>query len=335
MAGGPFPCGTISGMNTSPLPPATVAEPAPAGSRSARLSGWTEPVEHGLVPLAEGVRLHYAAVGQGEPVLLLPGWPQSWHAWRFVLPLLALAGRRSYAVDPRGFGDSDAPASGYDLATAAEDVHALIGQLGLTSASAGVGVDIVSHDVGSWIAYAHAVAHPEDVRRLVLTDAYLPGVSPAPPAGLPSEAQNLRQWHFAFNRVAGLPEALIHGREREFLAWFFGPAKLARTWSIAPEAFEKYLRVFAKPGAVRAGLQYYREVFSSDGLAASKERTATTLTMPILTLGGAYADSDNLLTTMRPLATDVRGHVFEGIGHHLPEECPQELTQTILDFWND
>jgi pimeloyl-ACP methyl ester carboxylesterase len=307
-------------------PSPTTPSPAPAGSRSARIPG----LEHGLVPVAPEVRLHYVVAGEGAPVVLLPGWPQSWYTWRFVLPLLVAAGRRVYAVDPRGFGDSDMPATGYDLATVATDVHRFIARLGLAGTD---GVDVVSHDVGSWIAHAHATTFPGDVRRLVLSDAFIPGVSPEPPAGYPDLLTVHRQWHFYFHRVEGLPEALIHGREREYLAWFFGPAKLARTWTIDEDAFEEYLRVFTRPGAVRAGLMYYREAFSPAGLAASAVRCERPLPMPILTLGGEYADSDNLALTMRRFSDDVRNRVFDGIGHHLPEECPEEMVQEIVGFF--
>jgi pimeloyl-ACP methyl ester carboxylesterase len=187
-------------------PTAPYASPSPT-SLASQMEEW----HHGLVPVADGVRLHYVVTGEGEPVVLLPGWPQSWYAWRFMIPLLVAAGRRVYAVDPRGFGDSDMPSDGYDLDTVAHDIHVFIEQLELGGDD---GVDIVSHDTGSWIAHAHAAAFPGDVRRLVLSDAYIPGVSPPPPAGYPDTALNARQWHFYFNRVEGLPEALIHGRER-------------------------------------------------------------------------------------------------------------------------
>jgi pimeloyl-ACP methyl ester carboxylesterase len=287
-------------------------------------------LQHGLVPVGEDVRLHYVVAGEGEPVLLLPGWPQSWYAWRYMIPMFTRAGRRVFAVDPRGFGDSDMPTTGYDLDTAATDIHHFIEQLGLATAN---GVDIVSHDIGSWIAHALAANHPHDVRRLVLSDAYIPGVSPDPPAGYPDMSMVHRQWHFYFNRVEGLPEALIHGHEREFLTWFFGPAKLRRTWVIDSEAFDEYLRVFSKPGAVRAGLEYYRHVFSPTGRKASSARSECRLDMPILALGGEYADADNLYHTMRQFSAGVRSYVFAGIGHHLPEECPEEMFDTIFEFW--
>ncbi|GGB64088.1 hypothetical protein GCM10011505_50750 [Tistrella bauzanensis] len=85
---------------------------------------------HGTVTV-NGVRLHFVEGGRGAPVLLLPGWPQSWYVWRYVMPLLAAAGRRVIALDPRGMGDSDRPAAGYDMRTAAADVHDTVEALGL------------------------------------------------------------------------------------------------------------------------------------------------------------------------------------------------------------
>ncbi len=314
------------------VPRSTLPRQASTPGRTPQL-GATEEIPgllHGLVPVADGVRLHYVSCGTGEPVLLIPGWPQSWYAWRFVIPMLVEAGRRVIAVDPRGFGDSDKPDAGYDVGTAALDTHRLIEGLRLSD---GHGVDIVSHDVGTWIAHAHAVEYPGDVRRLVLTDALVPGVSPEPPAGYPDRLRNARSWHFGFNRIEGLPEALIHGREREFLQWFFGPYKCTRTWCIEPAAFAEYLRVFSAPGAVRAGLNYYREAFSTAGLEASARRCRQRLDMPILTLGGADADGDGLMQTMSRFTADLTNVVYEGIGHHLPEECPEDLVHDVLAFW--
>jgi pimeloyl-ACP methyl ester carboxylesterase len=228
---------------------------------------------------ANGVRLHYVVVGKGDPVLLLPGWPESWYAWRFVMKQLAEAGREVYALDPRGFGDSEKPASGYDLATSADDVHAFVQTTGLARAG---GIDIVSHDVGSWIAYAHANAHPEDVRRLVLSEALIPWT--ATPAATPSDAQNVRSWHFGFNRLNDLPETLVQGHERAYLAWLFAN-KSVRGWTIDPTALDEYVRVFSAPGAARAGFDYYREAFNASGMTQMKTRVAHKLPMPVLTLG--------------------------------------------------
>ena len=124
----------------------------------------------------DGIRFHYVTAGSGEPVVLLPGWPEmSWIAWRKVIPLLVKAGRQVYVLEPRGFGDSDKPQGGYDLDTAARDLHGFLAAAGINRPG---GVDIVAHDVGTWIAHAHAAVYPDDVRRLVLTESNLPGVSP-------------------------------------------------------------------------------------------------------------------------------------------------------------
>jgi len=278
---------------------------------------------------ANGVRLHYVVVGEGDPVLLLPGWPESWYAWRFVMKALAEAGREVYALDPRGFGDSEKPASGYDLATAADDVHAFIQTTGLARAG---GIDIVSHDVGSWIAYAHANAYPEDVRRLVLSEALIPWT--APPAATPSDAQNVKSWHFGFNRLNDLPEILVQGHERAYLAWLFAN-KSVRGWTIDPAALDEYVRVFSAPGAARAGFDYYREAFNASGMAQMKTRLTHKLATPILTLAAEGSLGPNMLLNLQPLAQNVRGEVIAGCGHYLPEECPSEFAQAVTGFWRE
>ena len=215
---------------------------------------WTE-FRHGTVTV-NGVRLHFVEGGNGEPVLLLPGWPQSWYAWRYVMPLLLAAGRQVIALDPRGMGDSDRPASGYDLQTVTSDVHGFVGALGLTSKGP---VDVVGHDVGTWIGYAYAAEWPVDVKRLAVFDAAVPGVTPPPAAGIPSPEANLKTWHFGFNRLDDLPELLLQGR-------------------------------------------------ADKGVGTG------------------------LVETMRLVATNVRGGVFEGCGHYIPEEAPRSLADQIIKF---
>ena len=292
------------------------------------VSFWTR-FRHGTASVA-GVRLHFVEGGDGAPILLLPGWPQSWYVWRYVMPLLASAGRRVIALDPRGMGDSDRPASGYDMRTVAAEIHGFVEALGLTANAA---LDVVGHDVGTWIGYAYAADWPGDVRRLALFDARLPGVSPPPAAGIPSEDLNLKTWHFAFNRLDDLPELLLAGREREFLTWLFR-AKAVRHWAITPTDLEEYVRVNAAPGATRAALSYYRAGFSPEGLEGSRARAERKLDIPILAFGAETGVGAGLIDTMRLVATDVRGGVFEGCGHYMPEEAPRALAEQVLKFLN-
>jgi pimeloyl-ACP methyl ester carboxylesterase len=276
---------------------------------------------------ANGVRLHYVTMGEGEPVLLIPGWPQSWYAWRHVMRDLAANGRTAVAVDPRGFGDSDKPAMGYDLGTAATDIHAFIQAAGLARPG---GIDVVSHDVGSWIAHAHASAYPQDVRRLVLSEAAIPGT--LPPSGTPSDEGNVKTWHFGFNRLEDLPELLVQGRERPYLTWLFAN-KAVRGWRIDPAAVDEYVRVFSAPGAARAGFEYYRQAFNDAGQAQLKTRTAHKLGMPVFTLAGSGSLGAAMLRNIQPLADNVSGVVLEHCGHYLPEECDTEFTSAVREFW--
>jgi pimeloyl-ACP methyl ester carboxylesterase len=277
---------------------------------------------------AKGVRLHSVEGGSGAPILLLPGWPQSWYAWRYVMPLLVAAGRRVIALDPRGMGDSDRPAAGYEMRTVAAELHDFVAALGLTANGP---VDVVGHDIGTWIGYAYAAEWPGDVKRLAVFDAALPGITPPPPAGIPSAEANVKTWHFAFNRLDDLPEVLLQGRERAFLTWLFR-AKSTRPWTITPADLDEYVRVNAAPGATRAALAYYRHNLGPEGLADSKARAERKLAMPVQAYGAESGVGSALIDTMRLVASDVSGGVFEGCGHYMPEEAPRAVAAQVIRF---
>ena len=292
-------------------------------------------IEHHIAKI-DGTRFHYVTAGSGNPVLLLPGWPESWIAWRKVLPLLVNAGRSVVVLDPRGFGESDKPAGGYDLDTAARDLHGFLEATNLATAG---GIDIIAHDVGTWIAHAHAVNYPADVKRLVLTESNIPGVTTFASSGIPSEAINLKSWQFAFNRLNDLPEILVQGHERAYLAWIFA-TKTTRSYAIEPAALEEYTRQYSVPGAMRAGFAWYRANFDATGLAQAMARAAKRLTMPVLALGGSDGVGDALRATVATIGDRVQGGAItakglpgDGCGHFLPEECPDELTEAVVKFW--
>jgi pimeloyl-ACP methyl ester carboxylesterase len=287
---------------------------------------WTQ--FHHETIVIKGVRLHFVEGGSGTPILLLPGWPQSWYAWRYVMPVLVQAGRRVIALDPRGMGDSERPASGYEMRTVAAELHDFVEALKLTANDP---VDIVGHDLGTWIGYAYAAEWPGDVKRLVVLDAALPGITPPAPAGIPSAEANVKTWHLAFNRLDDLPEILLQGRERELLTWLFR-AKSTRPWTITPADLDEYVRVNAAPGATRAALSYQRHTLGLEGIAHTRARAERKLAMPVLAVGAESGTGATLLDTMRLVATDVRGAVFADCGHYMAEEAPRAVAEQIIRF---
>ncbi len=280
--------------------------------------------EHGFRTV-DGVRLHYVAGGKadGEVVVLLAGFPESWYAWRKIMPLLGSA-YRVIAPDLPGQGDSDRPAGGYDTQSLAVAVHGLLRQIGVDR------YFLAAHDVGAWVAYPYAALFGGEVRRLVLMDAGIPGITL--PDALPTAPdQAWRTWHFAFHALQDLPELLLSGREAEYLDWFL------RRKTANPEAFsdadvQEYLRVFKKEGGRRAGLAYYRAAAAS----AQQNRALAAqgrLAMPVLALGSDQGSISDMATPLRAFADDVRGGSIPFCGHFLPEEQPEVVARELLQFF--
>src|SRR6478736_6286505 len=191
-----------------------------------------------------GVRLHYRIAGQGDPVVLLHGYAQDSRMW---LPLMSELAKTHTVIAPdlRGFGESSAPTNGYTKAGMAQDVHALVQSLGHKR------VRIVGHDIGLMVAYAFAAQYPSEVDRIVLMEAFLPGV------GEWNNVFLLRDlWHFHF--FGKTPLALVTGRERIYLEHFWNDFAADATKSV-PEADRKfYAKEYARPGNMKAGMEVFR-----------------------------------------------------------------------------
>ena len=267
------------------------------------------------------VRLHYVTAGAGDPVVLLHGWPETWYQWRRIIP--ALAERYSViAPDMRGLGDSSRPATGYDKRSVAADIYELVHKLGFER------ILLVGHDWGGPVAYAYASAHPEDVRRLAILDVAIPG------AGLeqiPQAGPRGGLWHISFHGVRDLPEALISGRERTYLTWFYRTAY--DPTAISEEAIDEYVRCYASPGGLRAGFEYYRAIWQD--VEHNRENAKTKLRMPVLALGGDRGFGAATKGSLEALADDVRGGVIERCGHWISEEQPERLVEELLAFFGE
>lgn len=268
------------------------------------------------------VELHAATAGSGDPVMLLHGWPQTWHEWRKVMPLLA-AQHRLIVPDLTGLGDSSRPTSGYDKKTIAADLLELCDVLGLER------FHLVGHDWGGPTAFALACAAPERVRTLTILDVTVPGIGP-------DVSQGGRRWHHAFHMTPGLPEALVQGREREYLGWFYETFSWQKD-AIAPADVEEYLRCYSQPGALTAGFAYYRAIPEDKANNIALFESGFRLAMPVLALGGARSEAmgrgEEPLQSLRLIAGDVRGGAVADSGHFIPEEKPEVLADRLLAFF--
>jgi len=265
-----------------------------------------------------GVRLHYLMAGEGDPVVLLHGYAQTSHMW---LPLIAkLADKHTViAPDLRGFGQSATPEEGYTKQAMAQDVHALIKSLKYDR------IRLVGHDIGLMVAYAYAAQYPDDVDRLVLMEAFLPGV------GDWNSVFLLRDlWHFHF--YGKTPLALVTGRERIYLEHFWNDFAADATKSVPETDREFYAKAYAQPGHMKAGMEVFR-AFPKDAEDFA-QFAKTRLTMPLLVLSGEKAGGPFLIEQGRMVASNVEGVLVKGSGHWLMEEAPDQVMPKLVEFLN-
>ena len=267
------------------------------------------------------LRQHAVIGGDGPPLLLIHGWPQTWYQWRLVMPTLA-RDFQVVAVDQRGIGLSDKPDDGYDTGTLANDLVALMDVLGHQRYA------LVGFDTGMPIAYALAADHPDRVERLVVGEAFLPGLSPSPPLILPPQL-NDRLWHIAFNQLEKVNEQLVTGRE----AIFFGAeyAASAGTNKLPDATVSYYIgRLASNPEALHGSFGWYRAIPTT--IAQNQQRKERRLTLPVLAIGGAESSGAMVGDTMQLVADDAQTLVIPGIGHWIAEQAPQELLSALTAF---
>src|ERR671916_1187428 len=305
-------------MRSSPAAPSTPEGPGCLSGAPDLPNGFTDMFPSRYVDTGE-VRLHAVTGCEGPPLLLVHGWPETWYAWRKVMPALA----RDFeviAVDQRGMGLSDKPRDGYDLGTLAADLAALMDALGHQRfALAGL-------DTGMFIADALAADHPDRVDRLVVGEAFIPGVSPSPPLFVPDQL-NQRFWHLMFNRLPGeVNERLVTGREDVF----FG-AEYA-VWAATPlpdDVVKYYIDRFASDAdALRGCFELYRAL----DFTPNEGRQTRRLPMPVLVIGAEQSVGDQAVGTMKLVADDVQSVVIPGSGHWIAEEAPDDFLAAVTAF---
>jgi pimeloyl-ACP methyl ester carboxylesterase len=269
-----------------------------------------------------GIQLHYVIGGQGDPVVLLHGWPETWYAWHKIMPALA----KNYTViapDLRGLGDSSKPLTGYDGKTLAEDIRQLVTQLGFKT------ISLVGHDIGTQVAYSYAAAHHTEVKRLAVMELTIPGFVPA---------GRMPLWWVIFHQTPDVPEALVQGKEMEYLSWHYQNLAYNRA-AITQEAINEYVSRYSAPGGMHAGFEHYR-AFPQDAIQ-NQNYSKTKLTMPVLALGGGYIPTfggnitmPTVIYGMNILAQNVTGITVPNSGHYIPEEQPDVVVKLLNNFFS-
>jgi pimeloyl-ACP methyl ester carboxylesterase len=266
------------------------------------------------------LRLHAVIGGSGPPLLLIHGWPQNWYQWRLVMPALA----RDFtvvAVDQRGIGLSDKPKDGYDSATQANDMVALMQGLGHRQFA------VVGFDTGMPIGYALAADHPDRLARLAVGEAVIVGVTPSPPLFLPEPLVS-KAWHLVFNRLPHLNEELVRGREDKMFGYVFD----VEAGTHLPRYAVKYYidTIASSRHGLRGSFGIYR-AFPID-MAKNEQRMAQRLSLPVLAVGGERGLGESVVSAMKLVADNVQSAIIRNCGHWVAEEKPQDLLAVLTPF---
>jgi pimeloyl-ACP methyl ester carboxylesterase len=263
-----------------------------------------------------GLNLHYLTAGHGPAVILLHGYAETSRMWRPLIPQLAEK-FTVVAPDLPGIGDSDIPKDGLDMKTAAVRIHDLAKSLGITKAR------VVGHDIGLMVAYAYAAQFPSETEKLVLMDAFLPGVP-----GWEPIYNSPNYWHFRFHGPT--PEALVKGRESIYFAYFWNDLAADKDHSLPVADRQAYIAAYSRPGRMRAAWAYFAAWPQTAREFAELSRTK--LVMPVLSIGGDKSLGAPLAEQVKLVATNVQVIVIPNAGHWILEEQPKETTEALLKF---
>jgi len=277
-------------------------------------------VEHREVSV-RGLRVHVAMAGSpaGPPVVLQHGWPQHWYAWRHLIGPLAQAGYRVIAPDFRGFGWSEYPPDeDFRKETLVDDLIALCGALGHER------ISLVGHDWGAWVGWLLCLRRPDLVERAVLVSA----PPPFPPDRIePAALGRLGRVAYQIPIAAPLPRAAK-------LAWFRSLGKVLG--GRPPDEVEVYTATLAQPSQVRASTLLYRQFLTHEmGPLIARRYGGQRLSVPVHLLYGSEDlwFYEGLVDEPLPHAdAEYRGEVLRGVGHFVPDECPDLLEERVLGF---
>lgn len=266
----------------------------------------------------EGIDLAVLDDGEGRPVLLLHGFPDTARLWRHQIAALTAAGYRTIAPDLRGRGDSERPAevAGYAIAHSVADTLALLDALGLERA------DIVAHDFGAVIGWGLAARHPDRVRSLVAMSVGHPGTY-----RFRTMRDREMAWYQLLFQFEGVAEELLQRDD-----W-----SLFRAWLRENGDVDEYVADLSREGALTAGLNWYRANLAPrlelrrGSTAAHRPRIA----VPVLGLwssGDDYVSEDGMIASDDFCTAGWRYERIEDASHWLQLDQPQRVNELLLEF---
>lgn len=267
-----------------------------------------------------GTKLHYVEGGQGQPLILIPGYPETWWAYHKIMPMLATE-YRVIVVDMKGMGSSDKPINGYEKKNIAKDIYELVKKLGYEK------VYIGGHDIGAHVAFSFAANFSEATSKLIILDTPHPDEGMYHLPMLPIlGANHTYPWWLAFNQVKELPEQLCEGRMQIVIEWLFKHL-LKDQNSITDFDKAVYTYAYNSSDAIRAANSWY-QAFPQD---IEDSKTYKKLTMPVIAI--ACSSSYNMLqTSLANTTTNLQLKKVEVSGHFIFEEKPKETANFMMEF---
>jgi len=268
--------------------------------------------------IVDGIKVTYYESGQGDPMILLHGWPQTSYIWRKVFPQLS-EHYHVFAIDLPGMGNANTT-SAADTLTVAKFIKAFCDQLGLRN------IHLVGHDVGAWVATAFALEYEPILQSLIILDAGIPGLIPDEVFS-PLNANKI--WQFYFHAIEDMPEFLIEGKEKEYLNWYFTRKATVKN-AITAEDISVYVAAYAGKERLRNGFDYYRAFPES---AAQNRSYQHKLSIPVLAIGGEQSQGVNVGRAMQKIAhRDIQSVSLAECGHYIVEEQPEKFLKLLLEF---
>ncbi len=253
-----------------------------------------------------------------SPVLLVHGFPETWRVFRKLIPRLSER-HQVLAVDLRGFGDSATATEEPGSATAAADLIELITHLNLGP------VHLTGQDISGPATYRVAATRPDLVRSYAAIETGLPGFGWEALA----DVAHGGAWHIGVLAAPGIPQLLLTGRERAFIAEYAIPALCATPGAFTDEDFDELTRCYSRPAGFSGAAGIFRSLLRE--APEIRELATRKLTLPVLAVGGRSGEFTP--ATLRQVATDVTAVSLDGTGHYPAMEAPQRLADALLSFY--